>query len=255
MRYAMILQYNGTNYHGWQRQNNQKTVQGTLIECFSNVLGQHIEVLGCGRTDSGVHAKKYVAYFDYDTLSNEQIDKLLYKINTYLAFDIRINSIVKTSNDFNARFDALSRTYRYYISCKKQPFDNDFCWFVPYKLDIQAMNTAAKILYRYDDFTSFSKLGTQVNNNICRILYAHWDKRDEYLVFSIKANRFLRNMVRAIVGSLVDVGRGKLSVMDFDNIIASQDRAKASSSAPAKALFLEDVEYEKSFFRQNLLPF
>lgn len=252
MRYALILQYNGANYHGWQRQNGQVSVQGTLIECFSNVLRKTVEILGCGRTDTGVHAKNYVAYFDYDSMTCEQLDKLKTKINSYLPFDIRINHIVEVSNDFNARFDALSRTYRYYVTNIKQPFDNDFCWFVPHKLDIRSMNTAARILYQYDDFTSFSKLGTQVNNNVCRILYAHWNKQNEYLVFTIKANRFLRNMVRAIVGTLVNVGKGKISADDFSYIISSRDRSNASSSAPAKGLFLEEVEYDSQIFKHKL---
>ena len=180
MRWGIILQYNGKNYHGWQRQGNDTpTIQGVLCKYFSDVLQEEILVLGCGRTDSGVHAKNYVAYFDSVNLTHDKVDWLLWKINAYLPFDIRINHIVKVPEEFNARFDALSRTYRYYITTVKQPFNYDFSWFIPQKLNIQKMNTAARMMYQYDDFTSLSKVNEQTPTNICRVLYAHWEKRGE----------------------------------------------------------------------------
>ncbi len=253
MRWALILQYNGKNYHGWQRQiNNTSTIQGILCKCFSDVLQEEILVLGCGRTDTGVHAKNYVAYFDSNNLSADKIEWLLWKMNAYLPCDIRINHILKVKDDFNARFDAYSRTYRYYVTTAKQPFATDFSWFVPQRLNVEKMNTATRILYQYDDFTSFSKVNTQTLNNNCRIMYAHWEKKGEMLVFTIRANRFLRNMVRAIVGTLIDVGKGNLSVDDFAQIIELRDRGEASSSAPAQGLFLEEIEYDTSIFPKKL---
>lgn len=251
MRWGLLLQYNGKNYHGWQRQNNCVTIQGTLCNAFSDILKEEILVLGCGRTDTGVHAKNYVAYFDSENLLEENISQLILKINSYLPYDIRINNIVKVNSNFNARFDAISRTYRYYIATTKQPFRNEFSWFVPQTLDIRQMNTAARILYQYDDFTSFSKLNTQTANNNCRILYAHWKREKDILVFTIKANRFLHNMVRSIVGTLVLVGKGKLTIDEFAQIIEAKDRSKAGASAAAKGLFLEEIEYDNRIFNRK----
>ena len=256
MRWGLILQYNGKNYCGWQRQKTDvPTVQGVLCKCFSNALQEEIIVYGCGRTDTGVHAKNYVAYFDSSNLKADMTDWLLWKINAYLPFDIRINHIVKVAEDFNARFDAISRTYRYYIATKKQPFNTEFAWFVPQKLDIKKMNTAARILYQYDDFTSFSKLNTQTMTNYCQILYAHWEKKGEFLIFTIRANRFLRNMVRAIVGTLVEVGKGSRSVEDFAKVIEAKNRALAGHSAAAHGLFLEEIEYDASVFPRKLFDY
>ncbi|MBQ7984509.1 MAG: tRNA pseudouridine(38-40) synthase TruA [Bacteroidales bacterium] len=252
MRWGLVLQYNGKNYHGWQRQNGQTTVQGTLCKVFSDVLSEQILVLGCGRTDTGVHAKNYVAYFDSLNLTEDKTSQVLWKVNSYLPYDIRINHIIKVPAEFNARFDALSRTYRYYIATAKQPFDNDFSWYLPCKLDIRNMNTAARILYQYDDFTSFAKLNTQTLTNNCRILYAHWKKEGERLIFTVKANRFLRNMVRSIVGTLVEVGKGKLTTDGFSAVIAARNRSAAGPSAPAQGLFLEHIEYDKSIFPEKL---
>ena len=253
MRWGIILQYNGKNYHGWQRQGNDTpTIQGVLCKYFSDVLQEEILVLGCGRTDSGVHAKNYVAYFDSVNLTHDKVDWLLWKINAYLPFDIRINHIVKVPEEFNARFDALSRTYRYYITTVKQPFNYDFSWFIPQKLNIQKMNTAARMMYQYDDFTSLSKVNEQTPTNICRVLYAHWEKRGEMLIFTIRANRFLRNMVRATVGTLVEVGKGNISVEGFAKIIEAHQRGHAARSAQAQGLFLEEIEYDKSIFPRKL---
>lgn len=252
MRYTIILQYKGTNYHGWQIQNGANTVQGTLTKCFSDILSTKIDIMGCGRTDTGVHAKIYVACFDCFDMEEDKLKWLLYKVNSYLPYDIKVFDIFTIENTFNPRFDALSRCYRYYISLSKEPFSSEFAWQVNKQLDIHMLNTASRVLYQYDDFTSFSKLNTQTYTNNCQILYAHWKKEGNYLIFTIKANRFLRNMVRAIVGTLIDCGTNKLSIEDFCNIIESKDRAKASSSVPAKGLFLEEIEYESRKICQKM---
>ncbi|MDO5759570.1 MAG: tRNA pseudouridine(38-40) synthase TruA [Bacteroidota bacterium] len=247
-KYAILLQYNGTNYHGWQIQPNANSIQETLQVCFSNLLKQDIQIIGCGRTDTGVHARKYVAHFCADIMTEEQINQLIRKINIYLPADIRIFDIKQVPMDFNARFDAISRTYKYYISKNKQPFNQDFSWFYPVKLDIQQMNIAAYKLCEYKDFTSFSKVKTQVNNFACTVYLAEWEESKEYLIFTIKANRFLRNMVRCLVGTLIEVGKGKISIRDFANIIEAKDRRRAGFSAEAKGLFLEQVEYDNIRF-------
>lgn len=247
-RYAMLLQYNGRNYHGWQKQPGDVTVQETLETCFSNVLKRETSIWGCGRTDTGVHARMYVAHFDAVYMENEALNNFIWKMNSYLPFDIRILAIKQVDNEFNSRFDATYRTYKYYISRSKQPFNDEFTCFLPFEIDVRKMNVAAKMLYQYDDFTSFSKVHTQVNNNICKIMYAHWEVKDEYIIFTIKANRFLRNMVRSIVGTILDVGRGKISTDDFASIIEAKDRKKAGKSVPAKALFLEEIGYDNVKF-------
>lgn len=244
-RYLVELQYCGTRFHGWQVQPNAVSVQEVLQECFSNVLRQEIEVKGCGRTDTGVHARNYVASFDAYGLSPEFLQGLVCKMNSYLPTDIRIDKIEKTRWDFNPRFDAVSRTYKYYICSTKQPFNDEFCVFMSCKLDLDKMNKAAELLYKYSDFTSFSKVHTQVNNFICHIAYAHWEQQGEYFVFTITADRFLRNMVRCIVGTLLEVGKGRIDEKDFAKIIEEKDRRKAKTSAPAKGLFLEKVLYKE----------
>lgn len=253
MRWGLVLQYNGKNYHGWQRQEDgTQTVQGTLCKYFSDVLQENILILGCGRTDTGVHAKNYVAYFDSVNLTADKIDWLIWKINAYLPYDIRINHIIKVPEEFNARFDALSRTYRYYVSTIKNPFNADFSWYIPQPLDLKKMNTAARMMYQYDDFTSLSKANTQTLTNICRVFYAHWERKGDMLVFTIRANRFLRNMVRATVGTLVEVGKGNITVDGFAKIIEYQSRGHAARSAQAQGLFLEEIEYDPKIFPKKL---
>jgi tRNA pseudouridine38-40 synthase len=252
MRYFLHLEYNGTNYHGWQKQPNGITVEEVLETSMSNVLGKEIDLLGCGRTDAGVHARDFYAHFDYDELENEEINYLVKKLNIYLPFDIKIKEILKVKPETNARFDALSRTYKYYISKEKQPFNDDFCFFCPYLLDVEKMNTAAKILYQYDDFSCFSKSHTQTDTNVCKIMYVHFEEKKDYIVFTIKANRFLRNMVRAIVGTLLEVGKGKMKIEEFETVIESKDRSRAGISMTGKALFLEEVEYDKRIFLEKL---
>ena len=245
MRYFIHLAYNGTTYHGWQIQPNASSVQETLENAFSLLLGETIGIVGCGRTDTGVHAADFYAHFETEKeLSGADLVQLTFKANSFLSEDIRIYRIFVVNDDVHARFSATARTYQYHVSNVKQPFGKDFCHRVFYNPDIEMMNKAADILFEYTDFTSFSKLHTQTATNNCTILYARWDMVGEEYVFTISANRFLRNMVRAITGTLLEVGRGKLSLDDFRKVIESKNRCNAGTSLPAKALFLTKVEYE-----------
>lgn len=245
MRYFIHLAYNGTPYHGWQIQPNATSVQETLENAFSLLLGEDIGIVGCGRTDTGVHASDFYAHFETEQeLSDTELTQLTFKVNSFLSEDIRIYRIFVVNDDVHARFSATARTYQYHVSNVKQPFGKDFCHRVFYKPDIELMNQAANILFEYTDFTSFSKLHTQTATNNCTILYARWDMVGEEYVFTISANRFLRNMVRAITGTLLEVGRRKLSLNDFRKVIESKNRCNAGTSLPAKALFLTKVEYE-----------
>ena len=243
MRYKITLAYNGTNYHGWQIQPNAVSVQQILNNCFSILLKQNIDITGCGRTDTGVHASFFVAHFDIDN-EIENIDNFLSKINKFLPPDIVIFNIEKTFDDFNSRFNAKSRTYHYLIHTKKDPFLNSISWFYPYQLDINLMNEACKLMKNYKDFSCFAKSGGQTVTNFCDIFSAQWQISDGYkYVFTISANRFLRNMVRAITGTMVEIGTKKISLTDFENIIKSKNRSNAGASVPANALTLINVEY------------
>lgn len=244
-RYFIQLSYNGAAYHGWQVQKNANSVQAELNKALSVYLQETIEVVGAGRTDTGVHAKFYVAHFDS---INQELETdpllLLYKLNCLLPSDIAVASIKKMHNDAHARFDATSRVYKYYICQAKNPFFNDFAYSLYIPLNIDEMNKAAQLLFEYSDFTSFSKLHTDVKTNNCKVIHAQWIKeKDDLLVFTIAADRFLRNMVRAIVGSLLEVGKGKISVDEFRQIVEQKDRSKAGMSVPAKALFLTNISY------------
>ena len=242
MRYFIELSYNGKNYHGWQIQPNAITVQEILEKALSLLLSEKISVVGCGRTDTGVHASQYFLHFEVNKKVEEA--KLIFKLNAFLPKDIAVYKIFLVQSDHHARFDALSRSYEYKIYLGKTPFLLDTLWQVQHKnFDIEKMNMAAKILLEYENFKCFSRSNTDVKTFICTVSNAGWLQNGEYLTFSISANRFLRNMVRAVVGTLLDVGLHKTSIENFRNIIESQDRSQAGISAKAKGLFLTKVEY------------
>ncbi|MDD5870571.1 MAG: tRNA pseudouridine(38-40) synthase TruA [Bacteroidales bacterium] len=241
-RYFLHLAYNGADYHGWQSQPNAVTVQETVEKALSKVLRRQVAIVGAGRTDTGVNARSMYAHFDVD---DEIADprRLIAALNSLVGRDIAVYGIRRVADDAHARFDAVARTYKYFITTHKSPFDYHFAWNPPYPLDVDAMNAAAARLADYIDFTSFSKLHTDVATNNCRIYEAQWTAEGDRLTFTIKADRFLRNMVRAIVGTLVDVGRGKTSVDEFCRIIERKDRCAAGASVPGNALFLWQVDY------------
>lgn len=241
-RYFMHLAYNGAPYHGWQRQPNACSVQEELEKALSTVLRQPVAVTGAGRTDTGVNARCMYAHFDVEK-EIADTSRLVASLNSIVGRDIAVYSIVRVADDAHARFDATSRTYKYFIGKQKSPFGYHFAWTPPYALDLEAMNAAAAHLFDYTDFTSFSKLHTDVKTNNCRIDYARWDDEGDRLVFTITADRFLRNMVRAIVGTLVDVGRHKITVEQFCQIIERKNRCEAGTSVPGNALFLWDITY------------
>ncbi|WP_296150024.1 tRNA pseudouridine(38-40) synthase TruA [uncultured Flavobacterium sp.] len=241
MRYFIEFAYNGKNYHGWQSQPNAASVQETLGKAISVILRSEIELMGAGRTDTGVHAKQMFAHFD--TEETLETDFLVAKLNSYLPKDIVIYRIIKVSEEAHARFDAVKRTYEYHIHTYKNAFENESSWYVFQNLDIEKMNSAAKMLFDFQDFQCFSKVNTDVKTYNCKIIEANWQQKGEKLIFTIAADRFLRNMVRAIVGTLVEIGSGKKALEDFKNIIESKDRTQAGTSVPAHGLYLTKVEY------------
>lgn len=245
MRYFLHLAYNGAPFFGWQVQPDHPSVQEVLERSLSLLLHQeHIAVTGCGRTDTGVHAADYYAHFELEeTLDTDGLKRLRDQLNSFLPKEIAIFDIFPVKPRAHARFDAVERTYQYFVSIRKNPFTFQQRYFSFRTPDIERMNEAAALLLENEDFTSFSKVHTQVNNFICHVTHAQWVLEGDDLVFTITANRFLRNMVRAIVGTLLDVGFGKLSVNDFQNIINQKDRCKAGISVPAGALFLTNVRY------------
>jgi len=247
MRYFAEMSFKGTHYGGWQVQPGKTTVQGTLEEVFSLFFRHPVSVTGAGRTDTGVHAGYYVAHFETDSLPFPPVD-LVFKLNRFLPADISLKRIWPVPPDAHARFSALSRTYCYYITRVKDPFHADTSLLYTRPLDVGRMNEAAAILCRCDDFTSFCKLHSDVRNNICRVTEARWEERGNLLVFTITSDRFLRNMVRAIVGTLLEVGKGRLSVPGFLKITEAKDRCAAGSSAPAHGLFLMGVRYPAELF-------
>ncbi|MDR0394444.1 MAG: tRNA pseudouridine(38-40) synthase TruA [Tannerella sp.] len=247
-RYFIYLTYQGTRYCGWQRQPNGLSVQQCLEEALSLVLRQELPVVGAGRTDAGVHARMMAAHFDHAGQIADLV-RLTDQLNRILPEDIAVNKIVAVTENAHARFDAVSRTYKYYMTEKKNPFDREWVCRMPlHKMDFDGMNEACKALFDYSDFTSFSKLHTDVKTNDCRIEEAGWEREGDLWVFTIRADRFLRNMVRAIVGTLWCVGRGKATVEDFRRIIEAKDRCKAGMSVPAKGLALTDITYPDHLF-------
>lgn len=272
MRYFMRLAFNGTPFFGWQMQPKAVSVQEVLEKSLSLMLfggngdapRQRLAITGCGRTDTGVHARDFMAHFDFapedasdNDISAGNLEKrmenplqstgsrriFIQKLNSFLPKEIVVYDIFPVADDAHARFDAIDRTYRYYVDIQKDAFNFPYAYRVFVPLDVEKMNEAAEILLHNDDFTSFSKVHTQVNNMRCKVTYAKWEMKNGQLVFTITANRFLRNMVRAIVGTLLQVGRGRLTIEEFRTIILQKDRCKAGDSVPAHALFLEKVNY------------
>lgn len=241
MRYFIEMAYNGTPFYGWQVQPGMNTVQGTLERALTLLMRETIAVTGCGRTDTGVHASQYFAHFE--TVQTLDCEKLTLKLNSFLPKEIAIYRIFPVADDLHARFSATARTYKYYVAVNKECFRFHYSYRMFRSLDVEKMNEAAQILLHTVDFTSFSKLHTQVNNNNCRVSEARWQMEDGMLVFTITADRFLRNMVRAVVGTLLQVGKGMISCDEFQGIIDRKDRCGAGDSVPACGLFLARVEY------------
>ncbi len=242
MRYFIELAYNGTHYHGWQYQPNAISVQETLNKALSMLLKTKIDVVGAGRTDTGVHAKQMFAHFDCETPI--EITVFVHKLNAILPKNIAIITFHNVSDTAHARFDATKRTYEYHIHTQKDVFENDSSWLYQLPLDIIKMNDACKILSTYTDFECFSKVNTDVFTFNCKIHEAHWKQNGTKIVFTIAADRFLRNMVRSIVGTMINIGQGKVSLENFKKIMDSKDRSKAGFSVPANGLYLTQIEYD-----------
>jgi len=243
-RYFLRLAYNGTHYHGWQSQDNATTIQEVLSHSLSLLVSEPVNLTGAGRTDTGVHAWQYYAHFDLaNPLDEAARKKLVFKLNGFLPNDIVIFEIIPVRPDAHARFSAISRTYRYLISTAKNPFLEGFAYYLYGNLDIDLMNKGAGILLETKDFTSFSKVDTDSKTNICKVSHAKWETEGDELIFTIKANRFLRNMVRAIVGTLLELGRSRITLAEFKEIIESRNRSAAGGSVPACGLYLAEIEY------------
>lgn len=242
MRYFVWFSYDGTAYHGWQIQPNGNSVQEELQRALSTLLREEISVTGAGRTDAGVHARQMVAHFDFSEAID--LEQLAYKLNRILPCDIAVDRVELVDDDMHARFSATSRTYHYYIYTKKDPFSRPYSTELHYELDFDKMNEAGRILMTYNDFGAFCKSHSDVKTTLCRVTKAEWVQTSETSwYFEITANRFLRNMVRAVVGTLIDVGRGRLTLDDFRKVIEGKRRSEAGESMPANALFLENIRY------------
>lgn len=240
MRYFIEFSYKGTHYHGWQIQPDAISVQEILTKGISTILRENVEIVGAGRTDAGVHSEQMFAHFD---TSISLSDNMVYKFNSILPDDIVIHTCFEVEKDFHARFDAVERSYEYRIYMGRNPFHLETTWQLHHSLDVDLMNHAAKILFDYEDFECFSKVKTDVKTFLCTVKKAEWIQNGQYLTFYITANRFLRNMVRAIVGTLLEVGLGKMSLEEFRGVIESKKRSNAGVSVPAKGLFLTEVKY------------
>lgn len=242
MRYFIRLSYNGAPYHGWQTQPDAASVQQCLETALSTLLREPAAVTGAGRTDAGVNAAMMIAHFDVAS-PLEDVPDMVRRLNSILDREIAVQGIYRVADDAHARFDATSRTYKYFVATAKMPFNSQFSWLCHRPLDFGLMNEAAQKLTGYTDFTSFSKLHTDVATNNCRITHARWEREGQLWAFTITADRFLRNMVRAIVGTLVEVGQHKITVADFCRIIEARDRCRAGTSMPGNALFLWNITY------------
>jgi tRNA pseudouridine38-40 synthase len=250
-RYFIELAYKGTRFHGWQIQPNAVSVQECLEKALSVITREAIVVTGAGRTDTGVHASYYVAHFD-SVNPNLDLPDFSYKLNSFLSKDVVIFKIKKVDVEAHARFNAISRTYQYHLNLVKDPFSLETSWYFFQQPDLVKMNEASLLLFEYTDFTSFSKLHTDVKTNNCKIYCAEWSQVGSNVVFTVKADRFLRNMVRALVGTILEVGIGKIDFAGFRSIIEQKDRGAAGLSVPAHGLFLTDVEYPEVIFRRTI---
>lgn len=242
MRYFLKLSFNGKNYHGWQVQLNAHAVQAEVDKALSILLRENINTLGCGRTDTGVHAKLF--YVHFDCASEITQHDFIHHLNCLLPCDIAIHELIKVSDEAHARFDAISRTYEYFMYHHKNPFLEESAYFFPYQLDLEKMNNACNTLKEYTDFSCFSKSRTQTKTNDCKIAEAYWRTENNQTVFRITADRFLRNMVRAIVGTMTEIGEHKIEEQNFRSIIEGKSRSEAGFSVPAKGLYLVDVRYK-----------
>ena len=252
MRYFIELRYNGGAYCGWQRQPDMPSVQQTIEGAISTLLREPILLTGAGRTDTGVNASYYVAHFDTSSPVADP-EQVVFKLNHMLPGDIAVSRIVPVAADAHARFSAREREYRYYIEPRKNPFTRHETWQYYVPLDVGRMNEAAAMLTAYDDFTSFAKLNSNNKTNICRVMHAAWTVDGQgVLCFTIRADRFLRNMVRSLVGTLVDVGRGRYTPDGFREIVGSRDLSRSSGGAPAQGLFLSDVVYPPGVFERKM---
>lgn len=243
MRYFLRLSYNGAHFHGWQYQPNASSVQETIEEALKILMRKDVAITGAGRTDTGVNARVMYAHLDLDSPPAD-VKRFLLSLNRMIGHDIAVEALIQVPDNAHARFDATQRTYKYFVANNKNPFLYPFTWQQPAQLDYKLMNEAARILIDTDDFTSFAKLHSDAKTNICKVTEAEWrEELPGINVFTITADRFLRNMVRAVVGTLVDVGRGKLGIEDFQRIINMKDRCAAGVSMPSQALFLWDIKY------------
>lgn len=247
-RFFLEFSYAGTAYHGWQRQPNALSVQEVMEEALALLLKQQTPLTAAGRTDTGVHAKQMFAHFDADTTDLEQ---LIFRLNQFLPNDIAVIRIREVKPRAHARFDALSRTYEYHLNNFKSPFVQGMSYGLYQPLDLEQMNKAASILLEYEDFECFSKAHTDVKTFLCTISKAVWEKSETGLVFTITANRFLRNMVRAIVGTLIEIGLGKKNIQEMHTVIESKNRSLAGYSVPAEGLFLTHIEYPNSIYLEH----
>lgn len=250
-RYFIEFSYDGSSYHGFQKQLNAITVQEIVENAISKILRDKISIISAGRTDTGVHAVNMFAHFDYDIKSKIEESNFCYLINRLLPADIAVKAIHEVKPDSHSRFDAISRTYNYYITDTKNPFNNRYRYYLSEELNYSKMNKASKKLYKYIDFKSFSKSNTDVKTFDCKITNAIWVKSEDGWKFVITSNRFLRNMVRAIVGTLIEIGKGRLRINDLDKIIQSKDRRNAGYSVPAEGLFLKEIIYNKEIFIES----
>ena len=247
-RYFIHLAFKGTKYHGWQIQKNATTIQQKLNEALSTIFREEINAVGAGRTDTGVHASCFYAHFDLHSDVIYEPQDAVFRLNRFLPDDIAVYHIFEVNEKAHARYDAISRTYQYQITKIKDPFRREFAYYCFWPLNVEKMNRACNILFDYTDFTSFSKSKTQVKTNFCEIYQAEWTEEKHLLIFTVKANRFLRNMVRAMVGTMLEIGQEKIEPEIIGNIIESKNRSNAGYSVPPNGLFLTNIEYPDSIY-------